>query len=1143
MTRHLVLALFFLSLLTADLLANNADSWKPHLTIPFLEKAPDLDGITSPGEWDRAVKTTGLLTLAGQLAPLQTTILAGYDAENLYVSFVSRCPSPIRKEVEEHDGPVNRDDAFEIYLQPEFGSQRYYLFSGNSIGTRFDAQSESGEMHVEWNPDWRTSSHLEYDTYLVASTWTAEIAIPFASLGLEGAPEMGTQWGVNFARDWSAEQLHQEADDAERYTTWSRTGGTLHAPGKFGTLVFGAGAPTVQISSFGPLTSGRIEIAGNVAAKEETSIQIQWAVTAQKEPPLEIRSGTSDIELNGGVSESVKFQIDDTLELSGTKSLPVVLTLEVADADGKLLLRTIAPYEAAPPLRAEIVPVFLEDTVWAEFDISNLADVTDETKGRVQIFNQAGGALTTVTLHDLGRAKKAHGSIDISKYDPGDYRVEISVIGESGPVGAVRSQTLTIPPKPEWFNNKLGISDKVPSPWTDMVTDGRNIRVGERAYQLGKMLLPESVNIDGVEFLAAPIRMNYRGGAGETSLGKTEWVLKESKASEAIYHFSSKSGSTSIRGTLQAEYDGFLLYDVTVDAGTIDVLNLEIPLHREMSPFLRADRAPATQWANEPGQAALIGDIRDPHPNAVNVMTSQFGYSPEGWTWGSEFIPQFWVGDDVRGLFCFVESEEHMSWEGQPLEVIHNGPETVLRLNFINKTKVLKRPARYRFALQATPVKKRDRRLERSLVSEARPEYIFDEYGARPGAISGMVNTFEGRGSTYDYVVGDPVGFRKKIEFYKPIGAEYLICNGASFFLVEMPEYQLYGAEWEGLPGVRYPNYGGLEFTGVNVCPRSSFVDYYLWWLKQQIEEYDIGGIYLDMTGATGCRNRYHGCGGWKDGEWQSTADLFALRNFYKRFYTFLKEEGEKRGREFYVVQHSSIYANIPFVDHVFKGEGWAATDEKLWDNLTPTYFRAFENQRPIAGNFTFYPLVSQPKYRAAKKWATPGDLLSRTLIHDVLCWATTGFHKEMAPIWNAWEDFGIEDAVWVPYYARDPRAQTSTEDLLVSFYTNGGKAMFVVSNQTENKITATLKLDRKGLGLPAGALPAQDVLGGQTTVEGHITIDTLFDGRRFDDIQDSSDKHRYPPRRIPEIQPSVLEGNEFPLEIGSRDLLVLRVN
>lgn len=130
-----------------------------------------------------------------------------------------------------------------------------------------------------------------------------------------------------------------------------------------------------------------------------------------------------------------------------------------------------------------------------------------------------------------------------------------------------------------------------------------------------------------------------------------------------------------------------------------------------------------------------------------------------------------------------------------------------------------------------------------------------------------------------------------------------------------------------------------------------------------------------------------------------------------------------------------------------------------------------------------------------------------------------------------------------VPYYAGDPRVQTTSKDLLVSFYTKRDRTMVVVSNLTANKIKATLKLDREGLGLPSGTLPAQDVLGGQTTVQGPITADTLFAGRRFDDIQDSSDTHRYPPRGIPPNQSPVLEGDEFPVEVGPRDLLVLRVN
>ena len=158
---RLAIALFSAGLFAWNALAEDPSAQKPVLTVPFLKKAPVLDGHVKQGEWVCAAQVTGFLTTAGQLAQRQTTVRAGYDAENLYFAFVSHCPSPIRKVITERDGQVTRDDAFEIYLQPDAGTRRYHFFAGNALGTGQDAYGDDGKLQFEWNADWGPGSSGE----------------------------------------------------------------------------------------------------------------------------------------------------------------------------------------------------------------------------------------------------------------------------------------------------------------------------------------------------------------------------------------------------------------------------------------------------------------------------------------------------------------------------------------------------------------------------------------------------------------------------------------------------------------------------------------------------------------------------------------------------------------------------------------------------------------------------------------------------------------------------------------------------------------------------------------------------------------------------------------------------------------------
>ena len=182
--------------------------------------------------------------------------------------------------------------------------------------------------------------------------------------------------------------------------------------------------------------------------------------------------------------------------------------------------------------------------------------------------------------------------------------------------------------------------------------------------------------------------------------------------------------------------------------------------------------------------------------------------------------------------------------------------------------------------------------------------------------------------------------------------------------------------------------------------------------------------------------------------------------------------------------QHSGPGIISPFVDLITKGEGWVHAE--TWETLTPVYFRTCETLLPLGVPYTFYPSVSIPWRRTpvGKPLATHHDVLARTLIHDVFpvgIWSTQ-VQGELIPLWRTWEDFGVDAAEWVPYFANDPRVRTTSDDLLASFHTRDGRLLVVVANLTRKSVAAKLLLDRQALGIPAGTLKVKGLLSGRTS-------------------------------------------------------------
>ncbi|MCD6350592.1 MAG: carbohydrate-binding family 9-like protein [Armatimonadetes bacterium] len=206
------------------------ESRQPTATVRATARAPKIDGRIEPGEWDEAARLTNFIVLDGdELAEQQTEVFVTFDAQRLYLAFrCQRGASALKGDARTRDGEVWKDDAIEVFLQPDPQQGRYVQFVGNSRGVFLDGEG----MDKTWNGDW------VYRASVGEGYWEGEASVSWAALGMK-PPREGQQMGVNFCRD--------QQTPRQVLSSWARASATFHRVSDFGRLVFSTSqAPTRQ---------------------------------------------------------------------------------------------------------------------------------------------------------------------------------------------------------------------------------------------------------------------------------------------------------------------------------------------------------------------------------------------------------------------------------------------------------------------------------------------------------------------------------------------------------------------------------------------------------------------------------------------------------------------------------------------------------------------------------------------------------------------------------------------------------------------------------------------------------------------------------------------------------------------------------
>ena len=211
-----------------------------------------IDGKLDDDAWTATEWTSDfvpLVTATGQPFEVpRTRAKFLYSETHLYVA-AEMVETDVRATMQRHDDALFRENAFELFLDPDDDAANYLELEANALGTTFDLimskpYDQRGKADVAYDIDGlRCAVHVDGTINDSADTdrgWTIELAIPWASirtLAKEGAipPKPGERWRMNLARVMSPREKSQRT----RYATWSPINAkSLHVPERWGWLEF-----------------------------------------------------------------------------------------------------------------------------------------------------------------------------------------------------------------------------------------------------------------------------------------------------------------------------------------------------------------------------------------------------------------------------------------------------------------------------------------------------------------------------------------------------------------------------------------------------------------------------------------------------------------------------------------------------------------------------------------------------------------------------------------------------------------------------------------------------------------------------------------------------------------------------------------
>ena len=623
----------------------------------------------------------------------------------------------------------------------------------------------------------------------------------------------------------------------------------------------------------------------------------------------------------------------------------------------------------------------------------------------------------------------------------------------------------TIRERELWQSNTLGITDKIPPPWTPMVVTGKSVTCWGRGYDYTASLFPRQVTSAGQAVLSSPIAIVATVAGHEVALQKADKQTLTPAPQQVDVDSAAAIAGLQVRTQSHLEYDGCIKVDLTLSADKpvlLDSLELRIPV--------KPERALYYHWFEA---------SRDP-------KLTNAGALPANGLKG-HFKPLLWLGDDDRGFCWFCESPKGWAIRDKEsvLRVERSQTACTMRIRLADRPLLVAGVWKTTFGLMATPVRPRPDGWRDWLV----PLNQTNPWGSWAPGFNNLSGTDDpgtlmpkdpeamARWVKQMQEKGEPVPFLPMREPTKVIPySQIVFWSGKYRDGMLAPEIKAFGPEWSNQkqdPGPRKDPDDKIEPKEYYwVCPQSSFAQYYIHKFNQLLDQTGVDGIYIDGPWYI-CSNPLHGCGYMDDaGVWQTEFKIWAYRDLLKRIYCLCYEKRKAP----VIHHHTSCWLAIPclsFCHMMLDGEQYHDVGQKVEDHfmdIVPLDKWRAEHTGRQWGPAPFL-LPDIPSKYCQTDTATR-ELLMLTNLHDTALFPGGQNTRTVMRNYQAKRMFGVADCEFRGYWANSGLVKCDTPECHVSVYTkpDRSRALLVVGNTSKKDAVATVRPNLAGLKLSGSA-------------------------------------------------------------------------
>jgi hypothetical protein len=1058
----------------------NRPSARPTAVIPFLAKAPTIDGVIGDGEWATLHVGRFVSQQSDLLQQRPGEFWVGCDRKRIYIAVRSGVhPSAgavtkIRPEAgagaKDEQGTVF-DDSIELFFNnaPEGGAGEYYQVLVNSAGALYDQEFDAAEKIGRTY--WRAP--VEQVHKVEKGIWTAEFAIDLASIKVKDPSQpLAMRVCRNYKHNW----------DQSR---WAPRVIAFDAPETMPRIRFADNAPIVSEVGFQDEKGICVAIDVTNPGAKPLPLKVKLGYNAESQPRY---FSETPAELKPGETRRFEYRKD----LFTGDNYPALAEILVTAADGAVLHHRDVKWQTKPKGNgwAPMGDAPPEEAVQLGFEFHPTPRVARwkveyaGMKGREEIRavrleiapTDAGAkAVATFTVTPSPTFEVPVRSDTIANLKDGIYEARVYLDGAKPADKPIKTAIFGLRTDFPWLNNTIGEDDIVIPPYTPMEVSGRAIKTILREHQLADNGLWQQVTADGRPMLAGPMRIEVvRDGKTEIAQGKAQIGARKPTAVEADAAW--QTVGVKGRTHMNMEYDGCAKVTVTLtpaDDQPIDALRLVIPLKDAETPLMHA-----------------AGD---------GIRFNYAGVVPqgEGRVWGSDkasrsqmlgtFLPYVWVGGESRGLCWFAGNDK--DWVLDPkeqvaaLELHRKAGALELVVNLVQVPAAMQRERTIVFGLQATPARPMPENWRRMGVTSAVPEN-YQILGMCSYWGADLYNVAPRRG---DYEIVRKIASRGRGELdtaffnvYKARNSDIQAeinwsANGGKVDGIipytnmrgdndRNAEWFVYQDEWRNAAfSDRTPPGGHSGPVDFCVALAPSRVDFLLYHYKKLLEN-GFAAIYWDNIYIMGNANPITGAAYLRGiGGMQPEADIWQIREVTRRTAVLLHLMGKKNVS----VPHMTNALLVP----AFCWTGinldweWKYGSSDYQDRFKRDYIRACSLGLSHGGVPMILDGTKDTRSAAEREWVDRTQVAA-TIPHEIKVWQAPAIHGKLMQVMMA-VGYGEPGCAVHHYWDENPVAKLEGIDGIWIAIAGKDKVLLVVSDYG-NGGTAKVTLDTARLGLPA---------------------------------------------------------------------------